>query len=131
MRGLIDDDHVATKEPLTEGPDPQRSTYQHFDPSPNPLYDVANVKQPASASNPVYFKNLGLKPTDGNEDCYDTLQRGPTVKNQPHQNVSGNKAGIEYQNLGNNAGSEYSHLGKGADNTGKICVQVQSNHGPP
>ena len=91
----------------------------HCEPSPNPLYDVAGRTYPNTASNPVYFKNLSLKPLVENESSYDTLQHEPMKK--PAEN-NGNG---EYSHLGNpiyDCGSEYDHLGvvKGNNTDSKV-----------
>lgn len=124
MNQLVDEDH--TNENI------RNDTYAHMDPTPNPLYDVA---KPTSATNPVYFKNLSLKPLV-NEDNYDTLQRDqtltkPTTQGQPHignedcydtlqhnpghAKINKDPAG-EYSSLGKPAGSEYSSIQKPAEN---------------
>ena len=67
MNQLVDEDHANDNI--------RNDTYAHMDPTPNPLYDIA---KPTSATNPVYFKNLSLKPLV-DEDNYDTLQRDETL----------------------------------------------------
>ena len=108
MRGLID---AAAKEPIPKDVADQSGAYQHVEPSPNPLYDVANVQKPTSAMNPVYFNRLGLNGAPTDDNCYDTLERGPIANNQPTHKAIGHSPSTEYANLEKDAGSEYSHLG--------------------
>jgi len=126
MRGLID---AAAKEPIPNDVADQSSAYQHVEPSPNPLYDVANVQKTDttmnpvydvanvqktdSAMNPVYFNRLGLNGGAADDSCYDTLERGPVANNAPTHTVNRHNASTKYANLENDAGSEYSHLGDG------------------
>ena len=117
MHGLIDPHLSDVKEPAADGLN--SGTYQHVDPSPNPLYDVANVPKSNTASNPIYFNNLELNREDENKDCYDTLQRDPMIKNLPHQNLNKNATGNDYRNIGINPSSEYNHLGDGTMKAGK------------
>ena len=115
MRGLINPQTPDIKKPISDGI--HSETYQHVEPSPNPLYDVANVQQSSTASNPVYFKRLGLKEGVAEEEYYDSLQR-ETVVRKP-LNPSAN-ASSEYANLGGTVGSEYSRLGDAPLKPGKV-----------
>ena len=137
MNQLVDEDHVNDNI--------RNDTYAHMDPTPNPLYDIA---KPTSATNPVYFKNLSLKPLvnednydtlqreqtltkpatqqqsrTGNEDCYDTLQHNPA-----QAKVNKNPTG-EYSSLGKPAGSEYSSVQKPAENGYSHLGQPIANAG--
>ena len=117
MHGLIDSHHSEVKEPAVD--EINSGSYQHVEPSPNPLYDVANVPKSNTASNPTYFNKLGLTHEDENKDCYDTLQRDPVVKYPPHQNLNRTTPGNEYRHIGKSAKSDYNHLGDGAMKAGK------------
>ena len=133
MRGLID---AAAKEPIPNDVADQSGAYQHVEPSPNPLYDVANVQKTDttmnpvydvanvqktdSAMNPVYFNRLGLNGGAADDSCYDTLERGPVPNNTPTHTVNRHNASTKYANLENDAGSEYSHLGDGTLKAGRL-----------
>ena len=110
MRGLVNNIHDETKDF-----DSQPSTNTPYEtPSLNPIYDVT---KPSPGGNPVYFKNLQLNASPGNEECYDTLQRNTISTNKAPVQAAANGNG--YSNLTNVTGGEYSHLGQAMPKTGK------------